>query len=161
VISFHLFIRRQPEVAPDRVATDYTPDDAAAFREQFRPLAQNYRRRSRMTGFGMAGAYLFAVLGVVLLPNFGIYFLFGGISSCLLIALSEPVAPHCPACHNKLDAGLGVFCPECGSQSLQPGGWFGSPRCDSCRKTLNCSRGRSYKIRACTFCGLMLDQKGF
>ena len=159
--SFHLFILRQPVVAPDRVATDYTPDDAAAFREHFRPLAQHYRWRSRTTGFGMAGAFVCTVLGVVLLPNYGVYFFLGGTSSVLLIALTGPVAPDCPACHNKLDSRFGVFCPECGSQSLRPGGWFSFPRCDSCGKTMHCGRGRRYKIRACTFCGLMLDQKGF
>jgi hypothetical protein len=161
VKSFHLFIVRPPVVSPNRVATDYTPEDAAAFREQFKPLARHYRQRSRMTVFGVAGAFVCAVLGVVWLPHFGTYFFFGGACSCLLILLTTPVAPDCPACHNKLDAGFGMFCPECGSQTLRPGGWFGIPRCESCGKTMHGGRGRGYKIRACTFCGLMLDHKGF
>jgi len=143
------------------VLTGCTPDVAAALREQFRPLAQRYRRRSWMTLVGMVGAIVCTALGMVLLPNLGLYFWLGGVCSCLLIMLTGPVTPPCPACHHQLDSRFGAFCPECGSQSLRPGGWLGYPRCDSCGKTMHCGRGRQYKIRACSFCGLWLDQKGF
>jgi hypothetical protein len=43
---------------------------------------------------------------------------------------------------------------------LQPGGFLRSPHCKACGKSLRRGRGRHYKIRACTHCGLMLDARG-
>lgn len=138
---------------PVRVVTDYTPEEVAAFQETFRPLAESYHRGSSMSRFCGAAGLLSWTLGVVLQrPIF-----FGIVSVCswLLMVFTAPRMPDCPACHNKLE-GLGAFCPECGSRSLQPESRFRAPRCSSCGKSMD----EEHKIRACASCGLMLDENG-
>lgn len=68
---------------------------------------------------------------------------------------------ECPACHgNLVSRQLGSYCPECGVGGLKPGGWFTSPHCNACDKTLRRGKSRQYRIRACTHCGLVLDERG-
>jgi hypothetical protein len=160
--TFSFSIVRGPVAVRPVVATDYSGAESDAFRDQFKPLAARYRRRLRRTGWSMAGAVaLFVALGFLLPNECTIYCFLGGVSSFLLIGvIGWPVLPPCPACHNPLDTGLGMFCPECGSPSLQPGGWFKPPKCGACGKWMNTNKGRHYKIRNCTHCGLRLDEKG-
>lgn len=160
VKSFHLYLRK-PATTPVRVVTDYAPEDVAVFRERFRLMAEHYHRRSRRAMFGIGAFFLCLILGMTLPKHLFLYFWAGGICSWLFVVFAAPSTPDCPACHSQLDASLGAFCPECGSRSLQPGGWFRSPRCDCCRKSLRRGKGRHFKIRACTHCGVMLDEKGF
>ena len=153
---------RAPIIAPGVVAGDYTADQAAAFREQFKPLAAHYRSRLRRVGWGMGAAVaVFLILGHLLPDNLTVFCFLGGVASFLLVGvIGWPVLPPCPACHNSLDGYVGTFCPECGSPSLKRG-WLQPPKCNSCGKWMGTGRGgRSYKIRACTHCGVMLDEMG-
>jgi hypothetical protein len=159
VKSFRIYLREAVK-APARVANDYLPEEAASFRETFRPIAERYRQRSRIAGFGMAAFFLCIGLGFMLPKHLFMYLWLGCICSWLYMFFAAPRMPDCPACHNRLDAGFGAFCPECGSHSLQPGSWLRSPRCESCGKTMRRGKGRHYTIRACTHCGLMLDDRG-
>lgn len=157
--SAHLYLR-EPVAVPSRIATDYRPEEVAAFREQFAPVVERYHRRWRIAMFGLAAFFAFIVIGIALPKHLFAYFWLASICSWLFIFFAAPRTPDCPACHTKLDADFGAFCPECGSRSLQRGGWFRSPRCDACGKSMRRGRGRHYKIRACTHCGVMLDERG-
>jgi ribosomal protein S27E len=67
----------------------------------------------------------------------------------------------CTNCRQKLDRAVRSFCPECGSRDLEVGRWVRSARCAACGKRLVSGRGgRSWKIRTCTFCGVVLDEAG-
>jgi hypothetical protein len=164
VKSFRLYLPEPPPI-PVRVVTDYTPDELLAFRERFRPLADHYKRRCRVASFGAALFVLCLILCIILptvLPkHLSVYFWVAGICVWLFAFLAAPLVPECPACHNKLDAAPGPFCPECGSRSVKTEGWFRLPRCESCGKSLTKGKGgRRYKIRACTHCGVRLDERG-
>jgi hypothetical protein len=69
----------------------------------------------------------------------------------------------CPACHNRLVSRRWEnYCPECDSDRLEAGNWYRAWRCNDCGKRLISGKGgRRYKIRACTHCGVLLDEKGF
>lgn len=150
----------EPRGAPVRVVTDYAPEEVAAFREQFKPLAEHYHQRSRLAGFGVAGFFLCVLLGMALPKPLFIYFWMAGVASWFFIVIAMPRTPSCPACSHRLDGGFGAFCPECGGRALQAGGWLRAPRCDACGKSMRRGRTRQYKIRACTHCGLRLDERG-
>ena len=157
--SFRLYIRA-PSFKPARMVTDYSPEEVGTFRERFKPLAEHYHRRSRLAGYCHIGLCLCFILVVVLPKQLRAYFFVGVICSVLFRVFASPRTPDCPGCQLSLE-GLGAFCPECGSAPLQPGGWFEKPKCWTCGKGLRAGRwGRSWKIRACTHCGLKLDEKG-
>jgi hypothetical protein len=80
-------------------------------------------------------------------------------STVVLLVILSPV-PNCPACHNALDQGLGDYCPECGARHASAWRLVHAPSCLSCGKIISRRRGRQYKIRACTHCGVPLDDKG-
>ena len=71
----------------------------------------------------------------------------------------------CPACHKNLfrpGLEVGNYCPECGAAGLKLKGWITCEYCESCRKKFMQSRyGRNYKIRVCTYCGLLFSEKGY
>jgi tRNA(Ile2) C34 agmatinyltransferase TiaS len=80
-----------------------------------------------------------------------------------LVALGSAMSTPrlvCPGCCNEMERSFGRYCPECGNSHLQPGGWFRAPHCRACGKSMRRGKGRHYKIRACTHCGLMLDDGG-
>jgi transposase-like protein len=63
----------------------------------------------------------------------------------------------------------GRYCPQCGSDQYDHGRHVRGPRmshhafCPSCDATIyegDNEEPRSYKIRGCTHCGVMLDEKG-
>ncbi len=152
-----------PAVMPPRVVTDYSPAEQVRCREAFRPLAERYRWYERtacivaVVGFGCG--VLIAAFGQVLNG-----WIVVGWLTCWLVPLIFLIArtslPCCPACHNKLDGNSGAYCPECGARALQPGGLFHAPWCSACGRALQWGKTRGYKIRACTYCGVMLDAPG-
>jgi hypothetical protein len=66
----------------------------------------------------------------------------------------------CPNCNGQLMTQLGPYCPECASMSISRGSPFASPTCMACGKVMARSRGRRYRIKACTHCGSLLDDIG-
>lgn len=156
-----------PATAPAREASDYSAKDRSRLRETFSFIATDYRRHTRIAMCAVVGGIALSIpIGMVivmglsnsLIPWFAIPFVV-----CWLIVLGAMVsAPRlvCPGCSNEIEGSFGRYCPECGSQQLRPGGVFRSPRCTGCGKSMRRGRGRHYKIRACTHCGLMLDDRG-
>ena len=157
------FFLRGSYEKPSRFVTDYTTNEVARFQEEYRPLAAQYRRRKRIAGIGAAVFCVCLLLGMILPKTMFIYFWAAAMSSWFFFAFTMKRVPKCPGCHNPPDAGFGAFCPDCGQRTLEPNdSWFyWSPKCRSCGKRMKSGKSRSYKIRNCTHCGLMLDEKGF
>jgi predicted RNA-binding Zn-ribbon protein involved in translation (DUF1610 family) len=140
-------------------------EDLKRFREMFRPIAENYRRRMRNAYIIMAIALASILIDCALLLWFdSVWFVAFFVVCWITIVIAFTSGPHlrCPACGKGLDVlELGLFCPECGAQAMQKGGWVSAPLCTSCGKRLRRGRGnRMFKIRACTHCGVKLDDRG-
>ena len=157
--SFHLYSEK-PEFTPDRCAPDFRPEELLELRERFRPIAELYRRFQRFKGalFGIGVGCIF--LMKVLPEGLARWWFAGGFLVSflvLLISIFLSTMPNCPNCHVRLTQRFGAFCPECGSLGVQNFGWFRGTRCLSCGRAV---RGKGVRIRACTHCGVMLDEKG-
>ena len=145
---------------------DYSADECVRFREVFRPTAAIYRRRRRigsiwfLSGGGclVFGGFLDFVSRQNLMPWVTIPF-FVCVGVWFWILATTPRLT-CPGCSQEMEYCFGDYCPECGSKGLEPPGQFRPPHCRTCGKSMHGGRGRKYKIRACTHCGLMLDDKG-
>jgi predicted RNA-binding Zn-ribbon protein involved in translation (DUF1610 family) len=156
-------IVHEPMTKPERVVTDYTPEELETFREQFKPLAERCHRsvlRRPEIIVPMASYLIFFSLAIVAPRPLSLYFGSVVIYSVYYWVKASQWIPKCPACNVVINAYGGSFCPECGSRSLQYGGRF--PRCSSCAKVLRTGirNKRLYTIRACTTCGILLDDKG-
>jgi hypothetical protein len=153
-----------------REVTTYSPEALQGIHERFAPLAKAYHARMRKAHYVRAVFYLFWLLSApaVLFPVGRYVFSFwliGLIGSLVCFFRMLPTMPQCPACDSELILCTGKFCPDCGQQALFTPVWFGwpqSPKCSACKKSLFTSRkgGRSYRIRACNQCGVMLDERG-
>ena len=66
----------------------------------------------------------------------------------------------CPACRHSFIDDIEDCCPECGSPSLDMRDWRGARHCNFCGKDLVSGKNRNFKHRACTHCGVLLDEKG-
>lgn len=143
----------------------YSLEDQSKYREAFAPLAQQYRSfyRRVLLVLPVGAAISFVAWNIIpasfvewaIAPVF--------ISAAIVMLLKITISPslECPACHRNLDVRkLGDFCPECGAANLKPGDLLSSPQCDACGKKLRRRKGRLFKIRACTHCGLFLDDEG-
>ena len=159
--SFQLYPGK-PLPPPRRLVTDMSPKEQADLREAFRSAALRYRRHGHVVGFIVLGAIGVVSLGFIL-PRRFFSWIMGGFITCWLaglIAMALSPGLRCPGCRRKIDDGYGQFCPECGVRALEPRGWPQVPRCSSCQRALDWHKRRGYQIRACTHCGLWLDDKG-
>ena len=160
--SFRLYLSHKALV-PTKFVSDYRPEELELFRATFKPIAQHYRRWERIIEYVFFPILVSFVLLAVVFPTFLAYgvscFMVCWFSLILLVAYVRPI-PNCPACHNALDKGLGAFCPECGARAVQREYWMKRPWCASCDKGLTWGKGRHYTIRACTHCGVFLDDTG-
>jgi len=160
--SFHVYLE-PPAAVPERYVSDYPSDEQSRFRERFRPLAERYRRYRRVATWAMWPGFAFGLLFLAR-PSPPNPWILGpclvSLAVCGGIAALSPL-PKCPACHNRLDQGFGEFCPECGAQALERAKWLCNPKCAACARTMSRRKsGRHYRIRACTHCGVMLDENG-
>ena len=173
-------VRMSKPLPVAKVADEYSAEEQMRFREQFAPVAQRYRQRNRRRKVCVIGcaiwmgipAYIYfaTVVGLHIIPASGlpadlswIWFvvLLPWALASIVFQLSMPRL-ECPACHNLLDRRLGQYCPECSSSQLEPEHWYRAPRCNACGKRMARAKGgRCYKIRACTHCGVILDEIGF
>ena len=135
-------------------------------REAFRPIAGTYRSHQRV--FHWAG--LGFVIGIVVVCSLGtlhsdttIAFSFSMI--CLLVGVGSLVTGPpliCPGCHNGLESRPEHYCPECGGSPVQPATWCQPAECTVCGKVVRYYKGgRRFKLRACTHCGVVVDEKDF
>ena len=157
--SFRFYLRH-PIITPSRLVTDYSADEVADFRRGFKLVAEKYRFKTRLSVGGFLAALFFTFCGLWLPYPFWIYSLIAILCSLVVTAFGASEFPVCPGCENTLDAGIGAYCPECGSHEVRPRCWLRSPSCNSCGKELLRAKGSWYKIRGCTHCGLMLDSRG-
>jgi hypothetical protein len=140
---------------PEKTAADYSEVEKEQFRAMFSSVAKRERVSSRIIlAMGTIGFSL-----MIFSKRDDRWWLFGGvIVSAIVYAML--FSPTCPACKKKISGVVKKFYPECGSNDLTPRGFMFSARCHSCGATLRQSKGRSYKIRCCTHCGVFLDGKG-
>jgi hypothetical protein len=139
----------------------FTQKGADGHEGRFRPAANRYRRRlSKALASGIAG---FALSGISLLvPEVLLKPL--GIAGVFFVALSLALfftLPRltCPSCGKATDSGFGTFCPVCGSGALLVSRLWGT-RCATCGRGLGRYKYRNYKIRFCTYCGVLLHAAG-
>lgn len=159
--SFHIYLAA-PVVAPSRFASDYSTEEKERLRNQFKPIMERYQRQNRLAMYGIIGFMGFILLAL-LLPKILFPWILGPALVCWLVgAITLGALPKltCPGCSNPLEHAFGPYCPECGSDQLRKGSFFRAPHCGACNKTMVHRRGRRYKIRACTHCGLPLDETG-
>jgi len=160
--SFRLY--RRPFVPPERVVSEYSPEELADFWAAFQPLADRCRRCVRIL-LGLMALGWACVLSNVVLPKSCLPWSVCGFLACILAMLfvDTILGPEliCPACHNFLDKKtFGPYCPECGAKGLEPVGWFCQASCSSCGRRFRRGKGRGIRIRACTHCGVWLDERG-
>jgi RNA polymerase subunit RPABC4/transcription elongation factor Spt4 len=152
-------------------ASNYSPEELKQFREIFAAdLKQNQAIERRYansililfsTGFAaVVCSYLLFQPPTKWLFGAGIFLVAIGIISIAIAAFSLQKKLKCPACHNSFLGEIGEYCPECGSASLEPPNWLGARHCNSCGKNLLGGKNRSFKYKACTHCGVFLDDKG-
>lgn len=161
VKSFRLFLE-QPVTTPTREVADYSVEERSRLRHAFSCIASDYRRHGRI-GFAGVGGFMCCILLAIILPKTLFPWFFIPVLIFWLVAFGSAVSALrlvCPGCSNEIEHSFGRYCPECGSRQLEAGGWFRSPHCTACGKFMRHGKGRHYKIRACTHCGLMLDEKG-
>lgn len=160
--SFKFYLRHEA-TPPEKLVEDYSTQEITDLQAE---IARRISRRRKhvllirvMIGMG-ALCVLFTITFLRPLP----LWVSGtaGLFSLVVITYSAVFArlPPCPACHNELDQNIGPFCPECGSTSVLPGSMFQAPRCPACGVVLRNAKVRGYCIRACTNCGVMLDDEG-
>jgi predicted RNA-binding Zn-ribbon protein involved in translation (DUF1610 family) len=155
---FYLAHRVSP---PARFVADYQPEELSRFRSMFQPIAQQYNRCMRLAYIIVSSGIVSLLAGLVwpAFLSWGLAGFMACVSLFLLLTFISPV-PNCPACHNALEAPLGDYCPECGVAAVHRGHWIGCPWCASCGRKLSASKARHYTIRACTHCGVFLDDEG-
>jgi hypothetical protein len=149
----------------NRVAADYSDEERERFREVFAPRAARYRRYSRLSLLIAGCAFLGWMAAIRFLPGFGLEWvcgiLFLGLLGLVVFGRFSQPSLECPACHNDVDSRrLGRYCPECGSDRLQTRSWPLAPKCDACGAVMRRGKSRGYSIRACTHCGVPLDDRG-
>jgi hypothetical protein len=140
--------------------------DTKDFREQFKGIADEFRRRKRklkwIAGSVMLFLGLVAIFGdtrsdMVFYGLLGTFF----VSLITLIAMRMGWLPTlaCPACQSDMDLGLGGFCPECGGSELKKN--LLGTKCNACGRSLDRSKyGRQYKVRFCSYCDAHVDDEG-
>lgn len=141
------------------------PKDLESMRHAFRKQVDRRRRYELGIFLPLVVFILCVIVAAFVRPDFpwNVILVAAAILCWLMIAAIGIAMPglECSNCWQKLDRAVHTFCPECGSSNLEAGGWLQSTRCNSCRKRLAVRRGgRSWKIRACTYCGVVLDERG-
>ncbi len=163
--SFRLY--RGPSASvPTQLASDLSFEEQMRLQQAFRPAVARYRLHKQVAFFALLGfagcisAFMF--LGGVLHVRWVSWCFLPAVVCWLAGAAAMVTAPKllCPSCRNDLEYRFGPYCPECGEAALRRGAWFRGTDCVSCGKTLRFGKGRRYKIRACTYCGLLLDGEG-
>src|SRR5262249_52129537 len=160
---------------PQRYVTDYTPEEQVQFQQAFRALLERHRYYPKRITYSI-GAYIALsfvfftnIFPEASLPIALLGYIIGFLALLLVLILYVWRSLKCPACHNCLDWGFGDYCPECGNKALQQHMvWWNSGderKCASCSRTLQQFEGartstKSYRIRACTYCGVKLDERG-
>jgi hypothetical protein len=158
--SFRLYLR-EPVVAPERYVEQISSLECEQLLKAFRPAAHSYRRAQNVAGVFFVG-FLVCVAVSFVLPESTTDWKIGGAFICWLAGVSViMLSPlRCPACRNNLLAPqLGPYCPECGARALKESD--DPSHCSGCGRDIRFRKGgRCFHIRACTHCGVRLDERG-
>lgn len=133
-------------------------------RNEFRPIAERFRRNARIAPWAVFGCLLCVALAFWLKSGALFAIAFGSIAlffaGAIGIAIFAPI--KCPGCERSPFGKLGVHCPECGAAALAQATRWHTRTCTSCGTTLQ--RGpknaRRWRIRFCTHCCGHLDDAG-
>jgi hypothetical protein len=138
----------------------------------FNAHAQHYRRRKRIALSLMIGLMLVGLLMMNINLSNQVAFWGGGLMAASffgLLIFATGLKLRCPACKKRLEPARGLYCPMCGSDRFEYGRhkigrlFARYPYCPSCEHKIADSSGddpRTYRIRGCTHCGVMLDETG-
>jgi len=154
----------------------YSPEELKKFRDVFAVEMNQYRASDRRCANPILAVILIGFVAVVCsyvlshspsqspikwLLGAGIFLIAAGLVLIAIVASGIQRKLVCPACNNLFLDGIGECCLECGSVSLEPPGSFlGARRCDGCGKNLMSGKNRNFRYKACTHCGVLLDEKG-
>ena len=149
-------------IPPSRLASDCSEDEKKRFQQEFAPVAEQSRRMRLLVLFPILG-FMGCILSGFFMRGLPAW-LWVPVILCWLIGMGimfTAPALTCPACLNRIEQTFARFCPDCGSDGVKPGDWCSPAQCPTCGKTFRRGRhGFSYRLRHCTHCGLMLDEKG-
>jgi hypothetical protein len=158
--SFRLY-RPPPPPTPKRPVADYKPAELQQLKESFRPAAKGYRLRRRIVLLGLCG-FAGGLLLALLLPRRLMPTSVAIALICWLVmfaAIGTEERPECPACTGFVFE-LRHYCPECGGLLIPKKQSWEQTQCACCNKILRGGKPRTYRIRACTHCGVVLDDRG-
>jgi len=139
----------------------------------FKMHAQRYRRRRHIALSLMIGFMLVGLLIMNINLPYEAALWGGGLMAAswagALVVFLGGLRLRCPACGKRLEPARGLYCPMCGSDQFEYGRHKTGPLfariryCPSCEHKIAESSGdesRSYRIRGCTHCGVMLHETG-
>lgn len=141
----------------------YSVEQQQRYRELFAPTARMHRSGKRRIVVMLAIASVFLLLRFGLPKSFAVWIdsaaLVCGLVMVVYVLSNPPL--ECPACRSALDTPqLGGYCPECGAAGFKPGNLLQPAQCAACGRSFQNAKSRRYTIRACSHCGLMLDEEG-
>jgi len=135
-------------------------------RDEFRPIAQAYRRKKCFELLFMTPA--FAISGAAMVFLAVPYSIIAAVCFFTLVAVAGWFAPKlvCLVCRMDAESRLDQFCPVCGARTIgeEERRKGALPTCPGCGKRLwRSKRGAGvalYSICFCTHCGSHLDDQG-
>jgi hypothetical protein len=141
------------------------------FREKFAVDLKQYRASERRMALPVLLLFLSGFVGIF--ASFLLFhppalwlFILGFVLVAIglvLVAVTATVFQKkliCPACRHSFMDEIEECCPECGSPSVETQTWRRTKHCNFCGKDLVSGKNRNFKYKACTHCGVLLDEKG-
>jgi RNA polymerase subunit RPABC4/transcription elongation factor Spt4 len=152
-------------------AGNYSREEINTLRETFAADLKQYRVSEGKCAWVVLILFLagFAVVfcSTVLFQPPAKWLLVAGIvligAGLVLIAVTASLLQNnlrCPGCHHRFIDKMDKCCPDCGSPSLEPPNWYGARFCNECQRKLVAGKNRNFRYKACTHCGVFLDDKG-
>ena len=136
------------------------PDGMDDVERAFLPQATRFRKRQVAAFAAMLGGIVLAWLAMAFPEAYAVWFGVPGIALIALALVGMLALPRleCPSCRHDLTR-LERYCPRCGAPSVELRPFRGN-RCGSCGKRLGPNKARSFPIRFCSHCGVLVDRKG-
>ncbi len=154
---FRFYLTYQPD-RPTKTVADYSPDELDRFVHAFGRSREMIRRWNwrLFVVFGIA----LTVTAMLCVPGDLWIEWSAAFVICFLVIITLWKFPHCPACRNELEAVVGPYCPECGERALQRAGWLPIRTCTACGIAISPRKGRNFRVRNCSICGVKVDENG-
>lgn len=152
--------------SPPNPSSRYSDAELRGFRTEFARQVIPYRQYCRRAIIVVGSGFVATFIGSVFIPfGPGLWPLVGvGLVVAGLLVYDQFRRPKltCPACQRRINLNsVGLYCPKCGSGQGITKPWFGPAKCDDCGKVIDKGEdSRSWKVHACTYCGVYLDDDG-